>query len=262
MRQDSLVRDSGNGARAESPLWERYLDSRSIEDRNRLVLFHSPLVRHIAGDIARRTVQHSLDDLCSSGVLGLIDAVERFDPSDGYRFSTYATTRIKGAIIDEIRKNDPLPKRARAQVQRYLSARDEVEATMHRTPNMREIAEHLNTPVARIVQVNSFAVRGSSVASLSLLDMDNLSDRIDSPLEPDAALVRTSVREIVKRSLQSLTERQRQVLVLHYLEGFSKSEVANILQVDRSRVTQLIMQGLRNLKVLFDPSWNCDLDLN
>jgi len=260
LQQDNLVRDSENGASAESPLWARYLDSRSIDDRNRLVLFHSPLVRHIAGDIARRMSGHSLDDLCSSGVLGLIDAVERFDPSDGFKFSTYATTRIKGAIIDEIRKNDPLPKKVRAQVQRYLSARDEVESTMHRMPNMREIAEHLDTPVARIVQMSSFAVRGSSVASLSLLDMDNLSDGIVSPLEPDAALVRTSVREIVNRSLQSLTERQRQVLVLHYMEGFSKSEVADILQVDRSRVTQLIGQGLRNLKTFLDSSCALDLD--
>lgn len=248
--QHELAHEKSKQVDQADELWSRYFKTRSIEDRNRLVLFYAPLVRLVANRVVRgmRSFQ-SLEEICSSGQLGLINAVERFDPSDGYLFATYATIRIQGAIIDEMRRDDILPKRMRARVRTYQVAKESLEADLHRTPTLRELAEHLETTLAEIMEIDDMAVLSSYLVPLSMIGDDSIGPAKGTGVEPSEAADLAAMKEIVKAALLRITERQRQVLVLHYLEGFHKSEIAETLGIDRSRVTQLIQQGLRNLRI-------------
>jgi RNA polymerase sigma factor for flagellar operon FliA len=240
-------------AEVAANLWSRYFANRSIEDRNRLVLFYAPLVKLVASRFATRLRSfQSVVELCSFGQFGLIDAVERFDPSMGFQFSTYATSRIQGAIIDELRREDILPKRMRARVRTYQLARETLEGDLRHTPTLGEMAEYLGTTLAEIVELDDHAAMSSYLVPLSMAGDDPSGAVVGSgqaALEPSEGAELSAMRESVKAALLRLTQRQRQVLVLHFLEGFQKSEVAQALGIDRSRVTQLIHQGLRNLRI-------------
>jgi RNA polymerase sigma factor for flagellar operon FliA len=234
-------------------LWTCYFEGRSLADRNRLVLFYAPLVKLVASRFATRLRSfQSVKELCSFGQFGLIDAIERFDPSGGFQFATYATTRIQGAIIDELRRDDILPKRMRARVRAYQLAREALEADLRHTPSLGEVAEYLGTTLAEVVELDDHAAMSSYLVPLSMAGDDPRGSVIGSgqaAMDPSEGAEQAAMRETVKAALLRLTKRQRQVLVLHYLEGFQKSEVAQALGIDRSRVTQLIHQGLRNLRI-------------
>ena len=234
-------------------LWSRYFESRSLENRNRLVLFYAPLVKLVASRFATRLRSfQSVVELCSFGQFGLIDAIERFDPAGGFQFATYATTRIQGAIIDELRRDDILPKRMRARVRAYQVAREALEAELRHTPSLGEVAEYLGTTLAEIVELDDHAAMSSYLVPLSMSGDDPGGSVVgsgQSATDPGEGAEQAAMRETVKAALLRLTKRQRQVLVLHYLEGFQKSEIAQALGIDRSRVTQLIHQGLRNLRI-------------
>lgn len=252
-----LVQDESDGSStkdvksvdtAES-LWSRYFHSRSLEDRNRLVLFYAPLVRVVANRVARRMHSfQSIQELCSCGQFGLINAVERFDPIGGFQFATYATIRIQGAIIDELRRDDMLPKRMRARVREYQVTREALEMELRRTPTFGEMAKHLGTTLAEIVELDDLATISNYMVPLSLIDDGQSGLSPSTWINPNESTDLASMHEEVKAALLRITERQRQVLVLHFLEGFQKSEIADTLGIDRSRVTQLLHQGLRNLR--------------
>lgn len=241
---------STTAVEASQLLWSNYFADRSLENRNRLVLFYAPLVRLVANRVVRRmrTLQ-TVEELCSCGQFGLINAIERFDPVGGFQFATYATIRIQGAIIDELRRDDILPKRMRARVRTYQVARESLEADLRRTPTMKEVASYLNVSVAEIIELDDVAATSSYLVPLSMVGDGPAGLPTASGLEPSDLADIGAMRDEVKAALKRLTERQRQVLVLHFLEGFQKSEVADMLGIDRSRVTQLIEQGLRNLRV-------------
>ena len=193
----------------------------------------------------------SVEELCSCGQFGLIDAIERYDNSQGFQFATYATTRIQGAIIDELRRDDFLPKRMRARVRTYQVARETLESELRRTPSANEIAEYLGATLAEVVELADLATTSSYLVPLSIAGEGSVRLLVSSRPEPSEGVESSMLREEVKAALLRLTERSAHVKcsVLHYLEGFQKSEVADILGVDRSRVTQLIHQGLYNLGV-------------
>jgi RNA polymerase sigma factor FliA len=237
---------------ASEILWERYFQSRSVEDRNRLVLFYAPLVKMVANRFATRMRSfQSVNELCSFGQFGLVDAIERFNPAGGFQFATYATTRIQGSIIDELRRDDILPKRLRARVRTYQVARETLEADLRRTPTLSEVAAYLGTTVAETMELHDHAATSTYLVPLSIAGEDPAGSVIGSggsAIEPSEVAELSAMRDTVKAALLRISERQRQVLVLHYLEGFQKSEIATALGIDRSRVTQLIAQGLRNLR--------------
>lgn len=247
---------------AADHLWQRYFETKATSERNRLVLFYAPLVRLVASRIAKSMSSfQTIEELCSSGQLGLMDAIERFNPAEGNQFSTYATIRIQGAIIDELRREDVLPKRMRARVKTYQIAKETLEAKLHRSPTLKELAEHLETSVAEIIEVDDIAVLSSYLVPLSLVGDHAVRHFGTTPFsEPSDAAEASAMRQTVKSALLRITERQRQVLILHYLEGFQKCEVADMLKIDRSRVTQLIQQGLRNLRAQLENPQDDHLD--
>jgi len=259
----SLMRRMGSGGgtgvqtiekeASSDALWTAYWEDRCVELRNRLVLFYAPLVTIVARRFAKRArSMESLEELCSFGTFGLIDAVERWDASAGFQFATYATKRIQGAIIDELRREDFLPKRLRARVQIYNVARDELTGRLHRSPTVKEMAEELGIEIAEAVQLHDEAAVFTHLAPLVTGTDANegcvLGAAAPAP-SPVERAERADTLESVKAALRRLTERQRQVLVLHFLEGMTKSEIADILGVGRPRITQLMQQGLRNLQL-------------
>jgi RNA polymerase sigma factor for flagellar operon FliA len=139
-------------------LWSSYFEGRSIEDRNRLILFYAPLVKLVASRFASRLRSfQSVKELCSFGQFGLIDAIERFDPSGGFQFATYATTRIQGALIDELRRDDILPKRMRARVRTYQVARETLESELRHTPTLAEVAAYLGATLAETIELDRWS---------------------------------------------------------------------------------------------------------
>jgi RNA polymerase sigma factor FliA len=244
---------SGDCGNAADELWTRYWRDRSREHRNRLVLYYAPLVTIVARRFAQRSRSFAaLEELCSFGRFGLIDAVERWDGSTGFKFATYATKRIQGSIIDELRREDFLPKRLRARTQLYHAVRDDLEARLRRSPTIAEVAAELGIEVGEAVELSGEAAALSHLAPLTR-DNEATEGRVlgaatASPT-PGEWVESEAMRETVKAALRRLTKRQRQVLVLYFLEGMAKSEIADVLEIGRSRVTQLVQQGLHNLRI-------------
>jgi RNA polymerase sigma factor for flagellar operon FliA len=240
-------------AGAAGKLWRAYFESGTVEDRNRLVLYYAPLVKLVASRFAARmrSVQ-SVNDYCSFGQFGLVEAIDKFDPTAGLPFATYAATRIQGAILDELRWDDILPKRMRARVRTYQVARDGLESDLRRPPTLTEVAIYLGVTVAEARELEDQAAMSGYFVPLSMAGDDQGGAVVGSggaPLLPSVGAEQAAMRETVKGALLRLSERQRQVLVLHYLEGFQKSEIAQALGIERSKVTHLISQGLRNLRL-------------
>ncbi len=246
--------DDPNDVRtAADALWASYWQTHSREDRNRLVLFYAPLVTIVAKRFAQRSRSvDGVQELCSFGTFGLIDAIERWDASAGFQFATYATRRIQGAIIDELRREDFLPKRLRARVQVFHTTRDQLESTLRRAPTMVEIAAELGIEVAEAIDLRDEATTLTHLAPLTVGNEASegrvLAAAACAPSPSEGAELAVMTDE-VKAALRRLTERQRTALVLYFLEGLAKSEIADILGVGRPRVTQLVQQGLHNLRL-------------
>jgi RNA polymerase sigma factor for flagellar operon FliA len=204
-----------------------------------------------------------VEELCSFGTFGLIDAIERWDASTGFQFATYATRRIQGAIIDELRREDFLPKRLRARVQVYYAMRDELESRLRRTPSIREIAAELGVEVAEALDLRDEATALTHLAPLAEgneASEGRILAAATAGLSPSEGAELALMNDSVKAALRRLTERQRMALVLYFLEGLAKSEIADILGVGRPRVTQLVQQGLHNLRIELGLDQPSDLD--
>ncbi|MFZ0249867.1 MAG: sigma-70 family RNA polymerase sigma factor, partial [Acidimicrobiales bacterium] len=223
-----------------------------------------PLVTIVAKRFARRSRSvDGVEELCSYGTFGLIDAVERWDASAGFQFATYATRRIQGAIIDELRHEDFLPKRLRARVQVFHTTRDDLQSTLRRTPTIREIAAELGVEVSEAIELRDEATALTHLAPLtegSEASEGRILASATSGLSPSEGAEMAMMNESVKAALRRLTERQRTALVLYFLEGLAKSEIADILGVGRPRVTQLVQQGLHNLRIELGLDQPSDID--
>ncbi len=249
---------------AADALWARYWQDRSLEHRNQLVLFYAPLVTIVARRFAQRSrSMDGVEELCSFGTFGLIDAVERWDASAGFQFATYATRRIQGAIIDELRREDFLPKRLRARVQVFHTTWDELESRLRRAPTIMEIAAELGVEVAEAIDLRDEATALTHLAPLTVGNEASEGRTLaaaTTPPSPSEGAELAVMNDAVKAALHRLTERQRMALVLYFLEGLAKSEIADILGVGRPRVTQLVQQGLHNLRMELRLDQHFDID--
>lgn len=211
-----------------------WLDYQATHDevlRNRLVLQYSPLVKYVAGKIRSRlpeNVDH--DDLVSDGVLGLIDAIERFEPARGLSFQTFAVPRIRGAIIDGMRAMDFVPRSVRDKLRALQKARATLELRLGRPPGDHEVAEELGISVG---QVRDLTKQGSTNhANLEDFDLADEMNGVDPVEQGDfnASLMRV---------VDELCERDRIIIALYYFEGFNLAEIGQVLGVTESRVSQV-----------------------
>jgi RNA polymerase sigma factor for flagellar operon FliA len=237
-------------------LWERYKLDRVPEARERLILQYSPLVKYVAGRVSvglPATIEHA--DLVSYGMFGLIDAIEKFDLDKGVKFETYAIARIKGAIIDELRSIDWIPRSVRSKARDVERALTALEVKLRRTPSERELAEELGVGIKELRQTLTQVSLVSLVAldeSFSGEDSERqaLVDTLQDPkaADPEASYEDVEQRVLLGEALNRMTEREKTVIVLYYYEGMTLAQIGQVLGVTESRVCQLHTKAVLGLR--------------
>lgn len=231
--------------------WERWLRQGSSSARDQLIVHYSPLVKFVVGRLgigSHPTVE--VGDLINHGVLGLMDAIERFDPDHGVKFETFAVPRIRGAIYDGLRQLDWVPRSVRARARQLESAIAAFEARNGRSPDEAELAQALDLTVDELTDWMS------SVASTTIGTLDRALEagsepsplNGESPTSPSRLVEDRAVRDAMRAELRQLPEREQLVLGLYYEEGLTLAEIGAVLGVTESRVSQLRIKAVLDLR--------------
>lgn len=239
-------------------LWRRYKSEGNEAARERLVVAYSPLVKFVAGRLGAGLPAHVDDaDLISYGLMGLIGAIERFEPERGIKFETFAMTRIRGAIIDELRSLDWVPRSVRSRAREIEAAQSKLEHELQRGPTEAELAAKLGLSEEEL-QGSLLEIANSSVYALDELwtisdssgDQVSLLDTISDPRadDPQESLASSEVKDRLTEALASLPEREQLVVALYYYESLTLREIGEVLGVTESRVSQLHTKAVMRLK--------------
>jgi RNA polymerase sigma factor FliA len=245
-------------------LWQEFKRTGDRGLRDRLILTYAPLVKYVAGRLGSGLPAHVDEgDLVSYGLLGLIGAIERFDPARDIKFETYAIARIKGSIIDELRSMDWVPRSVRARARDIERAIVDLESRLTRAPTDEEIATKLGITEEEF-QDSLLEISRSSIAALDELwaspgssgDAVALIDTIEDPsaAEPQSAMAHTEVREALGEAISRLPEREKLVVTLYYYEELTLREIGEVLGVTESRVSQLHTKAILRLKARLSSS--------
>jgi RNA polymerase sigma factor for flagellar operon FliA len=245
-------------------LWKEYKRTGERALRDRLILTYAPLVKYVAGRLGSGLPAHVEEgDLVAYGLLGLMGAIDRFDPSRDIKFETYAIARIKGSIIDELRSMDWVPRSVRARARDIERAIAELEARLTRAPTDEEIADKLGITEEEF-QDSLLEISRSSIAALDELwaspgssgDAVALIDTIEDPqaAEPQSAMDQTELREALGEAISRLPEREKLVVTLYYYEELTLREIGEVLGVTESRVSQLHTKAILRLKARLSSS--------
>jgi RNA polymerase sigma factor for flagellar operon FliA len=239
-------------------LWRRYKADGNVRAKEQLVVAYAPLVKYVGGRMSSGLPAHVDEaDLISYGMEGLINAVERFDLSREIKFETYAITRIKGAIIDQLRALDWVPRSVRARAREIERAHSKLEHRLQRTPTDDEMAEELGLSVPEfqeaLVKISNstvvaldelWSVSDASGDQVSLLD--TLQD-YDAP-DPQALLDASELKDRLAEAISDLPEREKLVIALYYYENLTLREIGEVLGVTESRISQLHTKAVLRLK--------------
>src|SRR3954449_4950685 len=226
--------------------------------RERLVVACSPMVKFVAGRLGAGLPSHVDDaDLISYGLMGLIGAIERFEPERGIKFETFAMTRIRGAIIDELRSLDWVPRSVRSRAREIEAAQAKLEHELQRAPSEAELAarldvseEELQTSLLEIANSSVYALDELWTVSDSSGDSVSLLDTISDPRaeDPQESLASSEVKDRLTEAISSLPEREQLVVALYYYENLTLREIGEVLGVTESRVSQLHTKAVMRLK--------------
>jgi RNA polymerase sigma factor for flagellar operon FliA len=235
-------------------------ETRTKEERDALILEHLPQVNWIAIRIHEKLPAGiELDDLISAGVIGLVSAVDNYDPNHGASLKTYAEYKIRGAILDSIRGLDGIPSHKRKRVKQVQQAIAKVETGLQRSATEEEIAEELGISVGEFQQW-AVDLRGVSLGSLDVVEngeefslLKFISD--DGEESPERILERTELEKLIARGISRMPERERLVLSLYYKEELNLREVASIMGLHLTRVAQLRVQAILRLRSLLEREW-------
>jgi RNA polymerase sigma factor FliA len=238
-------------------VWLEYRRTKALALRDRLIVAYAPLVKYVAGRLGSGLPAHVEEaDLVSYGLLGLIGAIERFDTERDIKFETFAMLRIKGAIIDELRALDWVPRSVRSRAREIERAIAELEAKLARAPTDEEIAAKIGVTPAELDESLTDISR-SSIAALDELwsvsdagDQVSLIDTIEDPTgaRPAEALDETETKELLADAISRLPEREKLVITLYYYEELTLREIGEVLGVTESRVSQLHTKAVLRLK--------------
>lgn len=226
------------------------------KEREELIREYTPLIKFIAQKIAVRLPSNiELDDLISSGVIGLMDAIEKYDPTRDNKFKTYAEFRIRGAILDELRAQDWVPRSVRDKAKLLDKTVADLEAAMGRQATDEEVASKLNMTLDEffelVNQVRPVSVLSiDEIASFSNVDKKSLMSLLEDVkvANPYIQLNLKSVKDVITSAIEELPERQRLVLSLYYYEDLNLKEIGKVLRVTESRVSQLHAQAISRLR--------------
>ncbi|MHB8512994.1 MAG: RNA polymerase sigma factor WhiG [Actinomycetota bacterium] len=239
-------------------LWRVFKETKDPNAREKLILHYSPLVKYVAGRVSiglPATIEQA--DLTSYGIFGLIDAIEKFDISRNIKFETYAINRIRGAIIDELRAVDWIPRSVRSKAREVERALGELQSSLQRPPTDGELAERLKLTVDELQQTLNQINLVSVVALDELMagggekgESLSLVETLEDPGAADPVLSFESdeMRHILASAVGTLPERERLVVTLYYYEGLTLAEIGGVLGVTESRVCQMHTKAVLQLR--------------
>ena len=228
------------------------------EKREELILKYSPLIKYVAGKLAMRLPPNiSRDDLISSGVIGLMDAIEKFDSSKKIRFKTYAEFRIRGAILDELRALDWVPRSIRKKTTELEKTYQYLEKVLNRPPNDKEVAKALG------ISIEKFHKLLDKTKNVTFLDIETIRRRMpdnnekdlfdlignDNEINPFTLLNKTEIKEILAKAITALPEKEKIVVSLYYYEDLTMREIGEIMGYTESRISQMHTKAMLRLRV-------------
>lgn len=234
--------------KTEEELWREFKKTKSPQIRDKLIRQYMPLVKYVAGKISTGMPESvEFDDLVGFGQFGLLDAINKFDLDKNVKFKTYAVTRIRGAIFDELRELDWVPRSVRQKSREIEETIAELESRLGRTASDAEIAQAMGMTESEY-QTTIMKVSGTSMLSLNDVwysgdDSDHMSigDSIEAPnsLNPDVIVEREEVRRVIIQAINELPQNEKMVIVLYYHEDLTFKEIGQVLKVSESRISQL-----------------------
>lgn len=234
-------------------LWEEYSQTKNAKIREQLIIEYAGLVKIVAGRLGMYlgyTVEY--DDLVGYGIFGLIDAIDKYELTKGVKFETYASLRIRGAILDQIRKMDWIPRTIRQKQKKLETAMQDLEKRLGRTANNEELAAELEIPVEELEEL----VNQTNLTSLVSLDeyLEQGSEvRVEAGNQPrfeqpEQVMERQELKRILAEAIDALTEKEQRVIAFYYFEELTLKEISKILEVSESRVSQLHTKALKKMK--------------
>lgn len=234
-------------------LWERYIASHDSEVREQLIAEYPQLVKLVAGRMNMYLGYNvEYDDLVGYGVFGLIDAIDKFDFGKNVKFETYASLRIRGAILDQIRKMDWIPRTIRQRQKQMDTVMKEIEQRTGREATDEEVAAGLGISpdeflewqtqlkANNIISLNEYVEQGSDISSEK--------SPAGSYEMPEAVVEKSELKEMLEEALELLTEKEKKVVLLYYYEDLTLKEISRVLEVSESRISQLHTKALQKMK--------------
>ena len=234
-------------------LWEEYQKNKSPELRDQIIIEYAPLVKLVAGRLSMYLGYNvEYEDLVSYGIFGLIDAIDKFDLGKEVKFETYASLRIRGTILDQIRKMDWIPRTVRQKQKRIDEAIKQVEMRTGKTAQDEEIAMELGLTgeellnwqsqlkVTNVVSLNEYVEQGAE----PVMDARHNSHFI----QPEKSIEEEELKKMLSEAMDLLTEKEKKVILLYYYEDLTLKEISNILEVSESRVSQLHTKALSKMR--------------
>ena len=234
-------------------LWDAYRQKKTQETREQLIIEYAQLVKLVAGRLSMY-LGHNVeyDDLVSYGIFGLIDAIDKFDLEKNVKFETYASLRIRGAILDQIRKMDWIPRSVRQRQRKIDEAMKQIEMRTGKTASDEELAKQLGLTEEELCSWQT-QLKVTYVVSLNEFEENGPEPMIDSahPVrfsQPEEVVEEAELKEKLAESLELLTEKERRVIELYYYEDMTLKEISKILEVSESRISQLHTKALNKMR--------------
>lgn len=239
-------------------LWKDYQKKPTRELREQLIIEYSQLVKLVAGRLSMY-LGHNVeyDDLVSYGIFGLIDAIDKFDADKNVKFETYASLRIRGSILDQIRKMDWIPRTVRQRQRKLDEAVKQIEAQTGKTASDDEIAQVLGISSDELLNWQS-QLKVSNLVSMTEFEENGTEPAMDTTYnshftQPEEVVEKEELKETLVEALDALTEKERRVIELYYYEEMTLKEISKILEVSESRVSQLHTKSLTKMKKIMGP---------
>lgn len=238
----------------QNRIWKEYGQTKSPALKEKLILEYAPLVKFVAGRLVMHIGQHvEYDDLISYGIFGLIDAIDKFDYEKGVKFETYASLRIRGSIIDNIRKMDWVPRTLRQRNKQFEQAYTQLEEKLGRAPTEKELADKLSMSLEEAQEL----MRKSSVISLISLD-DYLEQNYETAFggtggsgsveTPEGHVDKQELHAMLTEAIDKLSEKEKKVITLYYFEDLTLKEISSIMGVSESRISQIHSKAILRLQ--------------
>lgn len=243
-------------------LWTDFKSTGSPRARDELIVHYAPLVKYVAARVAIGLPNNvDQEDLASAGILGLMEAVNKFEPDRGFKFESYAAARIRGAIIDDLRSLDWVPRSVRSQARKVEEALSKLQDKLGRVPTDEEVAEEMEVTVRKL---RSIYAKVSTILFVSLDRLMSVGDKGDSGMslvdtlvdtkaeDPLAAVEEKEMKQFLVKAIAGLPERERTAITLYYYEGLSLAEISQVVGVSQARISQMNAKSVMTFRSLLN----------